>query len=54
MILDHVSLPIKPQFFLEWTHASFEQSLKECHVILLEEHFHVALELLELGISSST
>jgi hypothetical protein len=38
---------------LEWTHASFEQSLAEFHIIFLEEHLQDALEMLEVGICSS-
>jgi hypothetical protein len=44
---------VQPQFFLECTHASFEQSLKEFITILVEEQLQVALEMLEVGICSS-
>jgi hypothetical protein len=39
--------------FLEWTCTSFEQSLAELYTIILEEHFQVALEMLEVGICPS-
>jgi hypothetical protein len=35
------------------TRTSFEQSVAEFYTILLEEHLQVALEMLEVGISSS-
>jgi hypothetical protein len=38
--------------FLEWTRTSFEQFLAEFYNILLEKR-QVALEMLEVGISSS-
>jgi hypothetical protein len=53
MLLDYLLLSIEPKSLLEWTRASFEQSLAEFYTILLEEHLHVALEMLEMGICSS-
>jgi hypothetical protein len=53
MVLDHLLLSVQPQSFLEWTRTSFEQSVAEFYTILLEEHFKVALELLEVGICVS-
>jgi hypothetical protein len=52
MVLDHLFSSIRPQSFLEWTRTSFEQPLAEFYTILLEQHFQVALEMLEVGISS--
>jgi hypothetical protein len=52
MVLDHLLPSIQPQFFLEWTRTSFEQSLAEFYTILLEEH-PVALEMLAVRICSS-
>jgi hypothetical protein len=43
MVLDHLWHSIQPQS-LEWTHTSFEQSLAEFYIIILEEHLQVALE----------
>jgi hypothetical protein len=53
MLLDRLLPSIQPQSFLEWTRTSFEQPLAEFYAILLEEHFQVALEMLEVGIYSS-
>jgi hypothetical protein len=53
MVLDHLSLSIQPQSFLEWTRKSFEQSLEEFHFIYFEEHLQVALEMLEVRNCSS-
>jgi hypothetical protein len=38
---------------LESTHTSFEQSLAEFYIILLEERLQVALEMLDVGICLS-
>jgi hypothetical protein len=54
MVLNHLLLSIQLQSFLEWIRTSFEQSLVEFYTILLEEHLQVALEMVEVGISSST
>jgi hypothetical protein len=48
MVLDQLLPSIQPQSFLEWTHASFEQSLAEFYTILLAEHLQVALGMLEV------
>jgi hypothetical protein len=48
-MLDHHFPSVQPQSFLEWTRTSFEHSLAEFYTIL-EEHFQVALEVLEVGI----
>jgi hypothetical protein len=50
MELDHLLPSIQPQSFLEWTHTSLEQSLAEFYTIILEEHFHVALEMMVVQI----
>jgi hypothetical protein len=50
MVLDHLLPSAKPQFFLEWTSTSLEQSLTEFYTILHEEYFQVALEMLEVEI----
>jgi hypothetical protein len=52
MELDHLLPSLQPQS-LEWTHTSFEQSLVEFYIILLEEHVQVTLGMLEVGICSS-
>jgi hypothetical protein len=52
-MLDQIIPSVQSQFFFEWTRTSFEQSLAECCTILLEEHFQVALEVLEVGICTS-
>jgi hypothetical protein len=53
MVLDHLLPSIEPRYFLEWTHARFEQSVAEFYAILREEHLPVALKMLEVGIHSS-
>jgi hypothetical protein len=53
MVLDHLSLSIHPQSFLEWTRTSFEEFLAEFYTILLEEHLQFALETLKVEICSS-
>jgi hypothetical protein len=53
MVLDSLLPLVQLLFFLEWACTSFEQSLVEFYTILLEEHFKVALEMLEVGICSS-
>jgi hypothetical protein len=53
MVSEHLWPSVQPQFFLEWTRTSFEQSLAEFYNILLKEHLHVALEMLEVGNCSS-
>jgi hypothetical protein len=53
MVLDHLLPSVEQQSFLEWTHTSFKQSLAEFCTILHEEHFQVALKMLEVGICSS-
>jgi hypothetical protein len=45
---------VQLQSFLEWTHTSFEQSLEEFYTIHLVEHLQVALEMLDVGICSSS
>jgi hypothetical protein len=52
-MLDKLLPSVQQQSFLEWTPASFEQSLAEFYTTLLEEHLQVALEMLEVGICSS-
>jgi hypothetical protein len=52
MVLDHLLPSIQPQSFLEWIRTSFEQSLAEFYIILLEER-QAALEMLEVGFCSS-
>jgi hypothetical protein len=52
MAMDHPLPSIQLQFFLDWIPTSFEQSLMEFYIILLEEH-HVSLEVLEVGICFS-
>jgi hypothetical protein len=39
---------MQPQTFLELTRTSFEQSLAELYIILLEEHLQIASEMLEV------
>jgi hypothetical protein len=51
MVLDH-TLPSVQAQSLEWTHASFEQSVVEVYTVLLEEHVQVAVEMLGVGICS--
>jgi hypothetical protein len=53
MVLNHILPSIQPQSFLEWTRTSFEQSVKEFYIILLEEHLQVALEMLEVSVKTS-
>jgi hypothetical protein len=53
MVLDHLFPSVQPQFFLECTRTSFEQPLAEFDIILLEEHFQIALEMLEVGVCFS-
>jgi hypothetical protein len=53
MVLDRLLPSIQPHFFLEWTYTSFEQTLAEFYIILLEEHIPVALEMVRAGICSS-
>jgi hypothetical protein len=53
MVLDHLLPSVQSQSFLEWTSTSFEQSVAEFYTILLEEHFQIALEMLEMGICFS-
>jgi hypothetical protein len=50
MVLDHVLYSVQPHFLLKWTCTSFEKSLVEFYTILLQEHFEVSLEMLEVGI----
>jgi hypothetical protein len=50
MGLDHVLPSAGSHSVLEWAIASFEQSLEEFHIILLDEHFRVALEMLEVSV----
>jgi hypothetical protein len=47
-VLGHLLPSIQVQSFLEWTPTCFEQCLTELCAILLEEHFQVALEVLEV------
>jgi hypothetical protein len=54
MALEHFLPSVQPQFFLERTGTSSEQSLVEFHTILLEEHLQVVLETLALEICSSS
>jgi hypothetical protein len=51
-MLNHLLPSVQLQFFLEWTHTSFEQSLMEFYATLLEEHIQVALEMMEMGIKN--
>jgi hypothetical protein len=53
MVLDQLLPSIEPQSFLVWTRTGSEQHIAEFYAILLEEHFQVALEMLEVGICSS-
>jgi hypothetical protein len=53
MGLDQLLPSVQPQFFLERTGTSSEQSLTEFYTILLEKHLQVALEMFEVGICSS-
>jgi hypothetical protein len=53
MVLDHLLPSIQPQFFLERTPTSFERSLAEFYTIIIEEHFQIVLQTLEVGICSS-
>jgi hypothetical protein len=52
MVLDHFLPSVRPQSFLEWSRANFEQSVVKFYTIPLEEHLQVALEMLEVGICS--
>jgi hypothetical protein len=52
MVLDHLLPSLQPESFLEWTLSSVEESLTEFYTILLEEHLEVAIEMLEVAISS--
>jgi hypothetical protein len=52
MMLDHLLPSIQLQSS-ECIHTSCEQCLAEFYTILREEHFQVALEMLEMGIHSS-
>jgi hypothetical protein len=36
MVLDHLSLSIQLQSFLEWTRTRFEQYIVEFYIVLLE------------------
>jgi hypothetical protein len=51
MVLDHFLPSVQPQFFLQWTLASFEQFLAAFYTVL-EEHLQVALEM-DVGICTS-
>jgi hypothetical protein len=53
LTLDHFLPSVQQQFFLVRTDTSFEESLPELYVILLEEHVQIALEMLEMLICSS-
>jgi hypothetical protein len=53
MVLNYLLPSIQLQSFLEWTRTSFEHSLAEFHIKLLEKHLQVALEMLEVGFCSS-
>jgi hypothetical protein len=53
MVLDHVLPSVQPQSYLEWIRTNYEKSLEEFYTILLEEHLHVALQMLEVVICSS-
>jgi hypothetical protein len=50
MVLEHLLPSVRPQSFLEWTHARVEPSLEDfAFSILLEERVEVGLEMLEVG-----
>jgi hypothetical protein len=51
MVLDQHLPSIQLQSFLNWTRTSFEHSLAEFYISLLEEHLQVALEV--LGVSKT-
>jgi hypothetical protein len=53
MVLDHLLPSIQPLSFLEWPRTSFEQSVAKFYTILLQEYLLIALEMLEVEISSS-
>jgi hypothetical protein len=42
-VLDYFLPSVQSQFFLEWTHTSFEQSVVKCCNVHLEEHLQVSL-----------
>jgi hypothetical protein len=50
MVPDLLLSSILPQFFLELTRTSFEQSLAEFYTILLTEYLQVALDMMEVEI----
>jgi hypothetical protein len=53
MVLHHLLPSVQPQSFSERTRTSFELSLAEFYIILLEERLQVALEMLEVGTCSA-
>jgi hypothetical protein len=53
MVLVQILPSIQSQSLPKLIHTSFEQSLAELYIIILEEHLQVALEVLKAGICSS-
>jgi hypothetical protein len=49
MVFYHLLPSIQLQSFLEWTQTSFEQSVVEFYIIILEGHLKIAVEMLEVG-----
>jgi hypothetical protein len=53
MAVGYLLLSVQLHSLLEWTRTSFEHSLPEFYIIILEDYLQVALQMLEVGMSSS-